>query len=145
MVGIGYKDGVAMISALMAGDIHLTWIGYFNALGPMQSKKVKMLAISSLKRSPLAPDLPTVAESGLPGFEGLTWFGLMVPAGTPLEVQHKLSKALQAALLHSDVQTKLMALGAEPAHGSAQDMHEVMREDVLRWGKVIQDAGVKFE
>ena len=142
---VPYKTGVQALTDLASGSIAYQFDSITWTLPQAKAGKIKALAISSLKRSPLAPDLPTVAESGLPGFEGLTWFGLMVPAGTPLEIQHKLAKALQGALLHSDVQTKLMALGAEPAHGTPQDMHAVMREDALRWGKVIQDAGVKFE
>ena len=142
---VPYKTGVQALTDLASGSIAYQFDSITWTLPQAKAGKIKALAISSLKRSPLAPDLPTVAESGLPGFEGLTWFGLMVPAGTPLEIQHKLAKALQGALQHSDVQTKLMALGAEPVHGSPQDMHAVMRDDALRWGKVIQDAGVKFE
>ena len=145
ILNIPYKAASEAMQRMVAGEVQVATFSLGQSVALAKAGKIKALAISSLKRSPLAPDLPTVAESGLPGFEGLTWFGLMVPAGTPLEIQHKLAKALQGALQHSDVQTKLMALGAEPAHGTPQDMHAVMRDDALRWGKVIQDAGVKFE
>ena len=97
---VPYKTGVQALTDLASGSIAYQFDSITWTLPQAKAGKIKALAISSLKRSPLAPDLPTVAESGLPGFEGLTWFGLMVPAGTPLEVQHKLTKALQAALQH---------------------------------------------
>ena len=141
---VPYKGVAPGIVDTIGGQVSLMF-GVPEVVPHVKTGRLTLLAVTGSARSPAMPAVPTVAESGLPGFEGLTWFGLMVPAGTPLEIQHKLAKALQGALQHSDVQTKLMALGAEPAHGSPKDMQAVMRDDAQRWGKVIQDAGVKFE
>jgi len=86
-----------------------------------------------------------VSESGLPGFEGLTWFGFVVPAGTPPEVVQKLSNELALVLQQPDLQAKLAALGVDSASGKASELDQLMKEDSSKWGQVIRDAGVKFE
>ncbi len=144
-VHVPYKTGVQALSDLAGGGIAYQFDSITWTLPQAKAGKVKALAISSLKRSPLAPDLPTVAESGLPGFEGLTWFGFVAPSGTPADVVQKLSHELGLALQQPDTQTKMLALGADVASGKAQELEQVMKDDNLKWGQVIRDAGVKFE
>ena len=144
-VHVPYKTGVQALSDLSSGHIAYQFDSITWTLPQAKAGKLKALAITSSKRSALAPDLPTVAESGLPGFEGLTWFGFVAPAGTPSDVIQKLSHELSLALQHADTQNKMQALGADVASGKASELEQVMKEDSLKWGQVIRDAGVKFE
>ena len=144
-VHVPYKTGVQALSDVASGNIAYQFDSITWTLPQAKAGKVRALAITSSKRSALAPELPTVAESGLPGFEGLTWFGFVVPASTPAEVIQKLSQALGLALQQPETQTRLAALGADAASGKAAELEQVMKEDGLKWGQVIRDAGVKFE
>lgn len=142
---VPYKTGVQALSDLVSGDIAYQFDSITWTLPQARNGKVKALAITSSRRSPLAPDLPTVAEAGLPGFVGLTWFGFVAPAATPTDILQRLSHVLGAALQHPETQAKLAALGADAASGKASELENAMKEDRLKWGQVIQDAGVKFE
>jgi len=144
-VHVPYKTGVQALSDLVGGGIAYQFDSITWTLPQAKAGKIRALAITSSKRSALAPDLPTVAESGLPGFEGLTWFGFVAPAGTPSDVIQKLSHELTLALQLPDTQSKMQALGADVASGKANELEQVMKEDSLKWGQVIRDAGVKFE
>jgi tripartite-type tricarboxylate transporter receptor subunit TctC len=142
---VPYKTGVQALSDMVSGAIAYQFDSITWTLPQAKAGKIRALAISGLRRSPLAPELPTVAESGLPGFEGLTWFGFVAPSAVPSDVLQKWSKALEWAMQQSDVQTKLIALGAEPASGQAQELQSLMKQDAQKWRQVIQEAGVKFE
>lgn len=142
---VPYKTGVQALSDLVSGDIAYQFDSITWTLPQAKNGKVKALAITSSRRSPLAPDLPTVAEAGLPGFVGLTWFGFVAPAATPSDILQRLSHVLGVALQHPDTQARLAALGADAASGKASELEKAMKEDRLKWGQVIQDAGVKFE
>lgn len=142
---VPYKTGVQALSDLVSGDIAYQFDSITWTLPQARNGKVKALAITSSRRSPLAPDLPTVAEAGLPGFVGLTWFGFVAPAATPTDIVQRLSQVLGVALQHPDTQARLAALGADAASGKASELENAMKEDRLKWGQVIQDAGVKFE
>ena len=144
-VHVPYKTGVQALSDVASGNIAYQFDSITWTLPQAKAGKVRALAITSSKRSALATELPTVAESGLPGFEGLTWFGFVAPASTPAEVIQKLSQALGLALQQPETQTRLAALGADAASGKAAELEQVMKEDGLKWGQVIRDAGVKFE
>jgi tripartite-type tricarboxylate transporter receptor subunit TctC len=137
--------GIRALTDVSSGAIAYQFDSITWTLPQAKAGKVRALAITSAKRSPLAPDLPTVAESGLPGFEGLTWFGFVAPAATPVEIQQRLTQALSLALQHPETQQKLIALGAEPASGQASELQHWMKQDAARWGQVIKEAGVKFE
>lgn len=144
-VHVPYKTGVQALSDLTGGSIAYQFDSITWTLPQAKAGKIKALAVTSAKRSPLAPELPTVSESGLPGFEGLTWFGFVVSAGTPPEVVQKLSNELALVLQQPDLQAKLAALGVDSASGKASELDQLMKEDSSKWGQVIRDAGVKFE
>jgi len=144
-VHVPYKTGVQALTDLSSGQVQFQFDSIVWTLPQAKAGKLKALAVTGAKRSALAPELPTVAEAGLPGFEGGTWFGLAVPAGTPREVVARLHGELQKALAAGDVQERFAAQGVEPAPGTPEDMARQMREDRVKWGKVIQQAGVKFE
>lgn len=137
MVGIGYKDGVAMISALMAGDIHLTWIGYFNALGPMQSKKVKMLAISSLKRYPGFPDVQTYTEAGIIDPPMTPWQGLAFPAATPDAPVRRIHAEIVKLFGEPEFGKFMVSQGLDSLVGTPEEFAAYMRRDREIAGEII--------
>ncbi len=142
---VPYKTGVQALADVVSGQIAFQFDSIVWTLPQIRSGKLTGLAVTSRSRSPLAPDLPTVTEAGLPGFEGVTWFGFVVPAATPREVVVRLNAELNKALESPEVREKLAAQGVEPAPGTPQDMSTVMRNDAARWAKVVRDANVKFD
>jgi len=94
---------------------------------------------------PGAPDVPTLAESGYPGLEVLSWYGILAPAGTPLEIVRRLNSEINRILQAPEIRERLAALGAEPTGGSPEQFAQVIRADTLRWAKVVADAGIRIE
>lgn len=125
-------NGVVPISIQNAGA----------ALPMVQAGQVRCIAITALARSANAPAIPTVAEQGFPGFEALSWFGLMAPAGTPAEIGAKVHAAALRALADGDLRGRIAALGLEPVGGSAEAMRATIAADLPRWAKVIAAAGI---
>lgn len=140
-----YKTGVQAVPDVVAGQVAWLFDSIVWSLPQIRAGKLRGLAVTSRERSALAPDLPTVAEAGLPGFEGVTWFGLVAPAAVPKDVTVRLNTELNRLLQSADMRDKLAAQGAEGAPGSPEDFARIVREDAARWGKVIRDAGVKVE
>ena len=103
------------------------------------------MAVTTPKRSAALPDMPTVAESGYPGFEVSTWFGYLAPAGTPSEIVNRLNGEIGAALKHPEMEKKLVNLGAELAFGTPQDFRKFLEADIARWARVIKQAGIKAD
>lgn len=144
-VHVPYKTGVQALADLVSGQIGFQFDSITWTLPQARAGKIRALAVTGLKRSALAPDLPTVAESGLPGFEGITWFGFVAAAATPADALVRLGGELSRALQSAEVREKMAAQGAEVASGRADELARLMREDSVRWGRVIRDAGVRFE
>lgn len=144
-VHVPYKTGVQALTDLASGQVQFQFDSIVWTLPQARAGKLKALAVTGSSRSALAQDLPTIAEAGLPGFEGVTWFGLAVPAGTPRDIVARLHAELQRALQAPDMQERLAAQGVEPSPGTPEDMARQMREDRAKWGELIHKAGVKFE
>jgi tripartite-type tricarboxylate transporter receptor subunit TctC len=104
--------------------------------------RVRGLALTSLRRSAAAPDLPTVAELGYPGFEALSWFGILAPKGTPRPILEKVRAASLKVLEDPEMKPKLAALGLEPVGGTPAEMKGTMERDIPKWAKVIEDAHI---
>ena len=132
-------------AGLAPGQVAILFDNVMTSLPNIKAGKVKGVAISSSSRSPLVPDLPTVAESGLPGFQSLVWFGLLGPANTPKAVVDRVNAEMNKALQLSDIQARFSQLGFESAGGSAADFAQAIQRDAQKWSKVIKDAGVKAE
>jgi tripartite-type tricarboxylate transporter receptor subunit TctC len=105
--------------------------------------RVRGLAVTSLKRSPNAPDLPTVAELGFPGFEATSWFALLAPKGTPKPILEKVRAASLKVLADPDMVQKFAVMGLEPVGSTGEQTREAIATDIPKWGKVIKDAGIK--
>jgi tripartite-type tricarboxylate transporter receptor subunit TctC len=144
-VHVPYKTGVQALPDLISGQIAFQFDSIVWTLPQVRSGKIKGLAVTGRERSALAPELPTIAESGLPGFEGVTWFAFVAPAATPPAIIARLNRELNKALASTDLREKLAAQGAEPAPGTPEELAQLMGDDTIKWGKVIKAAGVKVE
>ena len=109
----------------------------------MRDGRVRGIGITSLKRSPNAPDLPTVAESGFPGFEATSWFALMAPAGTPKPIVDKVRAESLKVLADPEMVKKFATLGLDPVGSTPEETHAAIAGDIPKWGKVIKDANIK--
>ncbi|MBK8322892.1 MAG: tripartite tricarboxylate transporter substrate binding protein [Betaproteobacteria bacterium] len=142
---VPYKGTQQSIPDVMSGQVAILFDNIMTAMPNVKAGKVKALGISSPKRSALVPELPTVAEAGLPGFQSLVWFGLLGPAGTPKAVVDRVNAELNKALLLPEIQARFVQVGFEPAVGTSADFARTMERDAAKWSKVIKDAGVKPE
>jgi tripartite-type tricarboxylate transporter receptor subunit TctC len=129
--------------ALLGNQVDVSLITTTGALEHVKSGKLKALAVTSKKRSPSLPNVPTVDESGFPGYELLSWIGLMAPAGTPPEIVAKLQEASANALRQPDVKMQLDAIDTEAVASTPQQFAAFLASDVALWKKIIKDAGVK--
>ncbi|HUP94405.1 MAG TPA: tripartite tricarboxylate transporter substrate binding protein [Burkholderiales bacterium] len=145
MVHVPYKGSAGVLADVMAGQIQLAMDNIPVYLPQAKAGKIRALAVSSPKRAPAAPDIPTVAEAGVPGFEALSWFGLLAPAKTPKVIVDKLAAETQRILKLPDVHERIVALGAQPVGGTPQEYAAFIRSEITKWQKVIRDAGVKAE
>ncbi len=145
MVGIPYRGGGPMMQDLLGGQIPLMFINQDTALPHVKAGKLRALAVTSLQRNPLYPDVPTIAESGLPGFQALSWSGLSAIKGTPQPIVDKLDAALRKIMTSPEIKQRLESVGfVVPAPGPAAYTKFVQSELDL-WTKVIKNAGIKPE
>ncbi len=146
MVHIPYKGGAPAMTDLLAGQVQLMFDNLANALPNVRAGRLRALAVTTLARSPAMPDLPTIAESGLPGFALTTWFGLMVPAGTPAEIVSRLNAEIVRALNAKDMRERLEKMGAgPPADNTPAHFAAFIRAEAAKYAKVVRDSGAKVE
>src|SRR6201985_438081 len=144
IASVPYRATTALIPDLLAGRITMSFANIVNVVPLARQGKLRALAITSIKRSPLAPELPTMAESGYPGFEAVPWFGLMAPAGTPQYIIDKLHDETIKALARPDVRKRFDELGLDPIGNSPAEFAAVIKKEIPEWGKVIKDADIKL-
>ncbi len=144
MIHIPYKGTAPAIADIMGGHADLTFSDP-SVLPQLQAGRLKVLGVSGNKRYPPLPDVPTVSESGLPGFDVVNWYPFMAPAGTPKELIARLNTEAVKALNSPDVRDKLMAQGLIPTPMSPDELGHFIREDYERWAKVIKAANVKLD
>ena len=145
MVHVPYKGGGPAVNALLGNQVDLQFTPMPTSLALVKSGKLKGLAVSSAKRSSLLPDVPTVAESGVPGYEQTTWNGLLVPARTPSGIVAKLNKELNAALAQPSTRERFAASGLEPGGLATQEFAAMLKREIGKWGKLIKDLGITPE
>ena len=145
IVHVAYRGEAPAINDLLGGQIPMMFANLSAVIGNVQAGKLRAIAISSAKRSPSAPDIPTLAESGLPGFEVETWFGIVAPAGTPREVREKINAQVQGALAQDDTKRRLAALGMSAGGGTAEAFGDYIKAEIAKWTKVIKDADIKAQ
>jgi tripartite-type tricarboxylate transporter receptor subunit TctC len=145
MTHVPYKGAAPAMQDLAGGQIQVMFDNLASALGPMRAGKVKGLAVTTAKRSSLAPELPTVAESGLPGFDINTWFGVFVPAGTPREVVDRVHREFTRALAAPDVREKMLNLGAEPVGNRPEEFAAYIRREADKYARVVKASGARVD
>ena len=143
LLHVPYKGTGPAVTDVVAGHIAMIISNIPSVLPMVQAEKLRALAVTSTKRSPIVPDLPTVIESGLPGYEVEVWYGILAPAGTPKTVIARLNSELKAVLAQDDVKAKLAALGADPLTGSPEAFSQRIRADMAKWGRVIKVSGAQ--
>jgi len=142
---IPYKGGSQAVLDVVAGQANILFNGMLATYGQVKNGKLKALGVSSAKRVAAAPDLPTVAEQGLPGFETGSWQGVVAAAGTPREVVAKLNAELTRILNTQDMKEKLAAQGTEVRTDTPETFAAFIRNETVRWAKVVKESGAKFD
>jgi tripartite-type tricarboxylate transporter receptor subunit TctC len=142
MVHVAYKGSAPTLQDLMAGQLQVVIDNIPPYLPQVKAGKIRALAVTSAKRSPAAPELPTVAETGVKGYDAAAWFGLFAPVNTPPEVVAKLSAETQRILRLADMRERLLGLGAQPAGNTPEEFAQFVDNEIAKWGRVIRSAGV---
>jgi tripartite-type tricarboxylate transporter receptor subunit TctC len=145
MVHVPHKGSAGVLADVTAGNLQLAMDNIPVYLPQARAGKIRALAVSSAQRVSAAPDLPTVAEAGVPGFEALSWFGLLAPAKTPPAVVTRLAAETQRIMKLPDVRDRITGLGAQPVGGTPREFGAFIHSEIAKWQKVIRDAGVKVE
>jgi tripartite-type tricarboxylate transporter receptor subunit TctC len=145
IVHIPYRGGAMAINDLIAGRVDLMFES-LNSIAPhARSDKMRALAVSGARRSPGFPELPTVAEAGVPGYEAGTWSGVIAPAGTPRPIVDKLNAAINRAIASTAFKERFAMIGDEPAGGTPEEFAELIRKDSAKWADVVKRSGVTLE
>jgi tripartite-type tricarboxylate transporter receptor subunit TctC len=145
IVHIPYKGAAPMIIDLIGGQLSLTITGIPPLLPHVKAGKLKALAVATSKRLPLLPELPTIAEAALPGYEATSWYGVLAPAATPKEIITRLNTEIVKAIARPDAAERLSGEGAEPATSTPEQFGAFIKSEIVRWGRVIKAAGVTAE
>jgi len=143
--GINYKGGVAWIADLMGGQINMVFADALPAMQNMSSGKLRALAVTSDKRSPFTPELPTLAEEGVKGFAASNWWGILFPTGVPKPIVDKVAADLAKALTVQETKDKLAALGVEAVSSTPEQFGKFIANETERWGKLIREANIRVE
>nr|AHZ45697.1 tripartite tricarboxylate transporter family receptor [uncultured bacterium] len=145
MLHVPFKGGAPSLAALMGGEIHAIFSSVAGAMPLARAGKVRALAVSSAKRVELAPELPSIAESGFPGFEAVSWYPIFAPAGTPRAIVQKINADVNRILAKPDVRERYFKVGMVPFGGTPEALRDYLQADIKRWTRVIVDLGVKPE
>jgi tripartite-type tricarboxylate transporter receptor subunit TctC len=145
MLHIPYKGSAPVVTDLIAGQIDVMFDNTPNVIGHVRAGKMKALAVTTAQRSPLAPDVPTVAEAGVPGYDQTAWFGVLAPAGTPRDIIGRLNAEIVKVLNSAEVKERFAKQGVEVRTSTPEQFATFLRSEVDRWGKVIREAGIKSD
>ena len=143
LVHVAYRGEAGAINDLLAGQIPLMFANLSAVMGNIKGGTLRALAVTSAKRSPSAPDIPTVAESALAGFAAETWFGIVAPAGTPNEIRAKLNAAAREALARDDTRARFADLGMTNGSSSPDELDAYIKSEIAKWSQVIADANIQ--
>jgi len=143
LVHVAYRGEAGAINDLLAGQIPLMFANLSAVMGNIKGGALRALAVTSAERSPSAPDIPTVAESALPGFAAETWFGIVAPAGTPKEIRAKLNAAAREALARDDTRARFAELGMANGTSSPDELDAYIKSEIAKWSHVIADANIQ--
>jgi tripartite-type tricarboxylate transporter receptor subunit TctC len=142
---IPYKGAAQAVTDLIGGQVNLYMSSVPTLLSFVKSGKMRAIAVTSLKRMDDIPDVPTIAESGYPGFETVSWYGFVAPAGAPPEVINTLSFAVNTALKQSDLRKKIQDQGAEVLGNTPAQFSKMIKDEIARWGPIVRESGAKLD
>ena len=145
MTHVPYKGAGPAIVDVLAGQCDMVFVNIAPVLGYIRTGRVVAIAVTSAKRSAVLPDVPTVAESGMPGYESTTWYGFLGPAGVPKEVVARLNSAIVEGVGTREMRERYIALGADPQTSTPEEYAAMIRGDIASWAKVVKAAGAKAE
>jgi len=145
MTHVPYKGTSAAIPDMMAGNVHLAADAISSALPLVKDGRLRALAVTGPRRSPLAPDIPTVAESGVPGYSVLSWFGLYAPRGLPPQLARRINEEVNKVLRSPEMAARFAALGIEPGRGSPEEFAAAVAADTARWSKVVKEQKIRMD
>jgi tripartite-type tricarboxylate transporter receptor subunit TctC len=145
LVHVPYKGVNLAMNDVRSGQVHLAVIGIPAAAPHIKAGKLRALAVIDSKRAPALPDVPTVAEAGLPNFEVTTWYGVLAPAGTPRPIIARLNAELVKIMHTAEMKARLAAMGTEPVTSTPDAFAELIRQEIAKWGKVVREAGLKAD
>jgi tripartite-type tricarboxylate transporter receptor subunit TctC len=143
MTNVSYKGTPQIVTALATGEISVGFPPTSAAVPQVKAGKLRGLAVTSGHRSPMAPDLPTIAEAGLPGYDATTWYCLMAPAGTPHEIVARLNGEATRALQRPDVRSRFGATDLTPSPSTPEQLGAFLHSEVAKWGKVVKASGMR--
>jgi tripartite-type tricarboxylate transporter receptor subunit TctC len=143
IVHVPYKGGAPAILDAVGGQVDMSFANLVAVLPMVKSGQLRALAVTSAKRSSAAPDVPTMAEAGLPGYDFSSWFGVLAPAGTPHDIVVKLNKEIIKALKDPDVEKQLTEQGADLIASTPEEFDSYLKSETTKWGKVIRAAGIQ--
>ncbi len=145
IVHVPYKGTPPAVTDLLSGQVQLMFANTLSVLPHVRSGRLRALAISSSKRSAAAPELPTVAESGMPGFDVSTWFGMLAPRGTPKEIIDRLDGEVRKIVQMADVRARLISQGADPIGSTPEEFRTYLKSELVKWEKAVKAVGVRIE
>jgi tripartite-type tricarboxylate transporter receptor subunit TctC len=142
---VPYKGSAGVSTDLVAGVVESSFAGVPNALAQVPQGRLKALAVTTARRIPQLPDVPTLQEAGVPGYEASVWLALLAPAGTPRDIVDKLNSEIGKLMASADTKKALFDAGVEVAPSTPEAMSDYMVQEMARWGKVVKDTGIKLE
>ena len=145
MEHVPYKGSAPALLDLVGGNINVMFDAYASSKPFISDNKIRLLAVTTAQRSKLLPNVPTVAESGLPGYEAMPWLGFVAPANTPAPVVNKFHAELMEVLKEPAVQEKFQSLGLEIIGNNPTEFSEFIKKDIVKWAKVVKDSGAKAD
>ena len=145
MVHIPYKGGGPAVISIVSGETAILMATIPSSIQHFQSRRLIPLGVTTLKRNSALPDIPSIAEAGVPGYEAIEWNGVMVPAGTPAAVVTRLNQAIVKALAIPEVKERIVGLGADPVGNSPEEFGAFIKKEMATWSKVIKEVGITIE
>jgi tripartite-type tricarboxylate transporter receptor subunit TctC len=133
------------VTDLLAGQIDLMFAPAPTVMPHAEAGKLRVIAVTSARRSATLPQVPTVAESGLPGYDAIGWFGLLAPAATPTAIVERLSQDVNTVLAKADVKQRMLLLGVEPSGNTPEQFARFIRDDLAKWAKLMRERGIAPE
>jgi tripartite-type tricarboxylate transporter receptor subunit TctC len=144
-VTVHYKGGTPAVADLLGGQAHVMFANISDAIALVRAGKLRALAVTTARRSEIVPDLPTIAESGLPGFEASTWQAVVAPAGTPREIVQRLNAEIVKAMAAPDVRQRFLSFGTDAASSTPEELGRFLASEVEKIGRIARDIGAKVD